>query len=155
MNVIVIFIFFEKVGCHDPPWLPILSQFHEVFVSHSRPFCDMCHPLGSWPSSAYFPRLWTLQWWPYPVDVVTSDHVTKVGRGDRGQSAYGERPPLGFNFFTILCLVIPEIWHFYTFINAIPTEIWGLQVKNRNFEGRKCIFRVESKNRKVFFISNL
>ena len=24
--------------CHDPPWLPILRQSHEVFVSHSRPF---------------------------------------------------------------------------------------------------------------------
>ena len=31
------------------------------------------------------------------------------GRGDRGQSAYGARPPLGVNFFTILFLVIPEI----------------------------------------------
>ena len=30
-------------------------------------------------------------------------------RGDRGQSAYGARPPLGFNFFTIIFLVIPEI----------------------------------------------
>ena len=31
------------------------------------------------------------------------------GRGDRGQSAYGARPPLGFYFVTILFLVIPEI----------------------------------------------
>ena len=34
-------VFFEKVGCHGPPWLPILSNSHEVFVSHSRPFCDI------------------------------------------------------------------------------------------------------------------
>ena len=34
-------VFFEKVGCYDPPWLPILSNSHEVFVSHSRPFCDI------------------------------------------------------------------------------------------------------------------
>ena len=44
-------VFFERVGCHDPPWLPILSKSHEVFVSHPRPFCDVCHPLRSWPSS--------------------------------------------------------------------------------------------------------
>ena len=43
---------FERVGCHDPPWLLILSKSHEVFVSHPRPFCDVCHPLRSWPSSA-------------------------------------------------------------------------------------------------------
>ena len=30
-------------------------------------------------------------------------------RGDRGQSAYGARPPLGFYLVTIICLVIPEI----------------------------------------------
>ena len=70
-------VFFEKVGCHDLPWLPILSKSHEVFVTHSRPFCDVCHPLRSWPSSASFPLQWTLQ--QQPVDVVTSDHVTKVG----------------------------------------------------------------------------
>ena len=88
-------VFFERVGCHDPPWLPILSKSHEVFVTHSRPFCDVCHPLRywpsswpticilylrpirSWPSSASFPLQWTLQ--QQPVDVVTSDHVTKVG----------------------------------------------------------------------------
>ena len=35
-------------------WLPIFSKSHEVFVSHSRPFCDVCHPLRSWPSSASF-----------------------------------------------------------------------------------------------------
>ena len=40
-------VFFEKVGCHDPAWLPILSNSHEVFVSHSRPFCDVCQPLRS------------------------------------------------------------------------------------------------------------
>ena len=28
-------------------------------------------------------------------------------RGDRGQSAYGARPPFGFYLVTILCLVIP------------------------------------------------
>ncbi len=38
-------VFFEKVGCHDPPWLPILSQSHEVFISRSRPICGICHPL--------------------------------------------------------------------------------------------------------------
>ena len=70
-------VFFEKVDCHDPPWLPILSKFHEVFVSYSRPFCDVCHPLCSWPSSDSFPIQWTIQ--QQPVDVVTSDHVTKVG----------------------------------------------------------------------------
>ena len=90
-------VFFERDGCHDPPWLPILSKSHEVFVSHPRPFCDVCHrlrswpssadqlvefynylrPLRSWPSSASFPLQWTLQ--QQPVDVVTSDHVTKVG----------------------------------------------------------------------------
>ena len=43
---------------------------------HSRPFCDVCHPLRYWPSSAYFPLQWTLQY--QPVDVVTSD-VSKVG----------------------------------------------------------------------------
>ena len=53
-------VFVEKVGCHDPTWLPILSQSHELFVSHSRPFCDVCHPLRSWPSSASFPLQWTL-----------------------------------------------------------------------------------------------
>ena len=45
-------VFFERVSCHDPPWLPILNKSHEVFVSHPRPFCDVCHPLRSWPSSA-------------------------------------------------------------------------------------------------------
>ena len=69
-------VFFEKAGCHDPPWLPILNKSLEVFVSHSRPFCDVCHPLRSWPSSASFPLQWTLQ--QQPVYVVTSDHVTKV-----------------------------------------------------------------------------
>ena len=42
--IIIIIIrvdFFEKVGCHYPPWLPILSNSHEVLVSHSRPFCDV------------------------------------------------------------------------------------------------------------------
>ena len=72
-------------------------------------------------------------------------------RGDRGQSAYGARPPLGFNFFTI---IFPEIWHCCTFINGLQTEIWGLQVKNLNIEGRKRIFEVQSKNRKFLFISN-
>ena len=62
-------LFFKKVGCHDSPLLPILSQSHEVFVTHSRPFCDVCHPLRS----TYFPLHYHL------VDVVTSDHVTKVG----------------------------------------------------------------------------
>ena len=71
-------VFFEKVGCHDPPWFPISSKSHEVFVTHSCPFCDVCHPLRSWPSSASFPLQWTLQ--QQPVDVVTSDHVTKVGK---------------------------------------------------------------------------
>ena len=70
-------VFLKKVGCHDPPWLPILSQSHEPFVSHSRPFCDVCYPFRSWPSSAYCPLQWTLQY--HPVAVVTSDHVTKVG----------------------------------------------------------------------------
>ena len=70
-------VFFGKIGCHDPPWLPILSKSHEVFVTHSRPFCDDGHPLRSWPSSASFPLQLTLQ--QQPVDVVTSDHVTKVG----------------------------------------------------------------------------
>ena len=70
-------VFFKKVGCHDTPLLPILSQSHEVFVSHSRPFCDICHPIRSWPSSAYFPLQWTIQY--QPVDVVLSDHVTEVG----------------------------------------------------------------------------
>ena len=36
-------------------------------------FVDICHPPRSWPSSSYFP----LQY--QPADVVTSDHVTKVG----------------------------------------------------------------------------
>ena len=67
----------SSAGCHNSPLLPILSQSHEVFVSHSRPFCDVGHPLRYWPSSAYFPLQWTLQ--QQPVDVVTSDHVTKVG----------------------------------------------------------------------------
>ena len=70
-------VFLKKVGCHDTPFFPSLSQSHEVFVSHSRPFRDNCHPLRSWPSSAYFPLQWTLQY--QPVDVVTSDHMTKVG----------------------------------------------------------------------------
>ena len=48
-------VFFKKVGCHYPPWLLILSQSHDLFISHSRPLCDICHPLRSWPSSAYFP----------------------------------------------------------------------------------------------------
>ena len=65
-------VFFEKVSCHDPPWLPILSKSHDVFVSHFRPFCDVCHSLRSWPSSASFPLQWTIQ--QQPVDVVTSDH---------------------------------------------------------------------------------
>ena len=69
-------VFLKKVGCHDSPLLPILSQSHEVFVSHSRPFCDVCHPLRSWPSSAYFPLQSTLQ--QQPMDVVTSDHVTNL-----------------------------------------------------------------------------
>ena len=30
-------------------------------------------------------------------------------RGDRGQSAYGARPPLGFYLAAIMFLVIPEI----------------------------------------------
>ena len=34
---------------------------------------------------------------------------TSRPRGDRDMSAYGTRPPLGFNFFTILLLVIPGI----------------------------------------------
>ena len=34
---------------------------------------------------------------------------TRNGRGDRGQSVYGARPPLGFYFVTISFLVIPEI----------------------------------------------
>ena len=70
-------VFFKKAGCRDPPWLPILSQSHEVFISHSRPFSDICHQLRSWPSSSYFPQQWTLQY--QPVDVVTSHHVTNVG----------------------------------------------------------------------------
>ena len=52
-------VFFENVGCRDPPWLPILSNSHEVLVSHSRPFCDDCQLLRYWPSSAYFPVQWT------------------------------------------------------------------------------------------------
>ena len=40
-------VFFEKVGCRDPPSLPILSNSHEVLVSHSRPFCDVCRSLHS------------------------------------------------------------------------------------------------------------
>ena len=28
-------------------------KIEEVVVSHSCPFCDICHPLRSWPSSAY------------------------------------------------------------------------------------------------------
>ena len=55
-------VFLKKVGCHDSPLLPILSQSHEVLVSHSRSLCDVCHPLRYWPSSAYFPLQWTLQW---------------------------------------------------------------------------------------------
>ena len=70
-------VFFDKVGCRDSPLLPILSQSHVVFISHSHPFCDICQPLRSWPSSAYFPLEWTLQY--QPKNVVTSDHVTKVG----------------------------------------------------------------------------
>ena len=58
------------------PMLPILSQSHNVFISHCCPFFDICHPLRSWPSSSYFP-LWTLQY--QPVDCVVSDCVTKVG----------------------------------------------------------------------------
>ena len=54
-------VFLKKVGCHDSPLLPILKQSHEVFVVHSRPICDICHPLRSWPSSVYFPLQWTLQ----------------------------------------------------------------------------------------------
>ena len=65
------------VGCHDPPWLQPLSQYHEVFMSLSRTFCDIYHPRCSWPSSAYFPLQWSLQY--QPVDFVTSDHVTEVG----------------------------------------------------------------------------
>ena len=38
---------------------------------------------------------------------ILSQFIT-LPRGDRGQSAYGARPPHGFNFFTIICLVIPE-----------------------------------------------
>ena len=49
-QVVKTFVFFEKVGCHDPPRLPILSNSHEVLVSHSRPCCDVCQPLRSWPS---------------------------------------------------------------------------------------------------------
>ena len=70
-------VFLKKVGCHDPPLLQILSQSHEVFVSHSRPFCDISHPLRSRPSFGYFPLQWTLH--QRSVDAVTSDHVTKVG----------------------------------------------------------------------------
>ena len=73
--IIIRFAFLKKVGCHDSPLLPILGQSHEVSVSHSRPFCDICHPLRSWPSSAYFPILWTLRY--QPVDVVTSDHQSR------------------------------------------------------------------------------
>ena len=53
-----------------------LQSWPKVFVSHFRPFCNVCHPLRSWPSSASLPLQWTLQ--QQPVDVVTSDHVTKV-----------------------------------------------------------------------------
>ena len=49
---------------------------------------------------------------------------------------YGARPPLGFYFVTILFLVILEIWHCCIFINALQTEIWGLQVKNRPYSRR-------------------
>ena len=69
-------VFFTKVYGHDPPWLPLLSQSHKGSIFQSRSFCDICHPLRSWPSSAYFPLQWTLQY--QPVDVVTS--VTKVGK---------------------------------------------------------------------------
>ena len=36
-------------------------------------------------------------------------NAVKQCRGDRGQSAYGARPPLGFYFVTNMFLVIPEI----------------------------------------------
>ncbi len=76
-------------------------------------------------------------------------------RGDRGQSAYGARPPLGFYFLTIIVWVIPEIWHYCSFINAFLTDfLLGLQVKNRQIEGRKLIFGVESKNNTFLIISN-
>ena len=35
--------------------------------------------------------------------------VCPTSRGDRSQSAYGARPPLGFYLVTIIVLVIPEI----------------------------------------------
>ena len=68
--------FFKKVDCHGSPLLPILSQSHDyVFISHSPPFFDICHPLRSWLSSSYFPLRWTVLYQHQPVDVVTSDHA--------------------------------------------------------------------------------
>ena len=55
-------VFLKKVGCHDSPLLPILSHSHDVFVSHSRPFRDICqHPsiyyskYRQFPSPQYVP----------------------------------------------------------------------------------------------------
>ena len=61
----------------------------------------------------------------------------------------GARPPLG--------LGIPEYDTVAHSSIHFPRkyEACNLQVKNRNIEGRKRIFGVESKNRKFLFISNL
>ena len=80
--VSIIIVRCHQVGCHDPPWLTILSQSRAVFVSHSRLFCDICHPLRFWPTCAHWRGnllLWTLQYQPVCVVRPTSDHVTKVG----------------------------------------------------------------------------
>ena len=49
-----------------------------VFISHSRPLRDICHPLRHWPSCSYFHLQWNIQY--QPMEVATSDHVTKLGR---------------------------------------------------------------------------
>ena len=71
-------VFFKKVGCHDPPLLPILNQSHEFFKSHSHPIFEVYHPLHSRSFSGCFP--FPLAFFQsQPADVITSDQVTKVG----------------------------------------------------------------------------
>ena len=62
---------------HQVPSRDLEPVSRGLCIAYSCPFCDICHALRSWPSSAYCPLQRTFQY--QPVDVVTSDHVTKVG----------------------------------------------------------------------------
>ena len=56
------------------------QSWAKVFVSHSRPFFDMCHPLRHWRSSSYFhPQLFITA---HLDEIYTSFKHTYVSRHD-------------------------------------------------------------------------